>query len=100
MGAEDFECRISRQAVKNAGEAFDVAREEALYWHGHSGYTGTIAEKPSFIMIEPDEGETAVDVIERMIRDKSSEYYDKWGPACCVYDKQSDDYIFFGLASS
>lgn len=28
------------------GEAFLRAIEDAHYWHGHSGYTGTIAEKP------------------------------------------------------
>ena len=34
--------------ARTALEAFKLARQEALYWHGHAGRTGTIAEKPGF----------------------------------------------------
>ena len=48
MGASDF--RTSARG-NTAREAFDNAVKEAQYDRGHSGYTGTIAEKGSFRMI-------------------------------------------------
>lgn len=36
---------------KTPEEAFNAAREKALYDYGHRGYTGTIAEKRSFVVI-------------------------------------------------
>ena len=34
---------------KDAGEAFDRLTQQAQWQHGHGGYTGTIAEKDSFV---------------------------------------------------
>lgn len=48
MGASEFE--ISRLG-KTAREAFESASEDARWEYGHGGYTGTIAEKPGFIII-------------------------------------------------
>ncbi|MDX1408317.1 MAG: hypothetical protein R3330_09290 [Saprospiraceae bacterium] len=45
MGATTF---FTVSLGRNPHQAFDRAREEALYVHGHGGYTGTIAEKDSF----------------------------------------------------
>ena len=47
MGACTF---ITGRKAETAREAFDALRQEAEYDHGHS-YTGTIAEKNSFIML-------------------------------------------------
>jgi hypothetical protein len=62
MGAEVFEV-ISHGATPQ--EAYDAAVAEALYWHGHGGYTGTIAEKPGFVMVDipgfPDNGDSLND---------------------------------------
>jgi len=49
MGANDFMNMVS---ARSAEEAFHLARENAQYEHGHGGYTGTIAEKSDFVMIE------------------------------------------------
>jgi len=49
MGAIDFQC-ISEG--RNVQEAFLSAVEDAYYWHGHSGYTGTICEKPGYIVLD------------------------------------------------
>lgn len=49
MGACDFSVIIH---ARTAEEAFDIAVQEAQYEHGHGGYTGTIAEKSDFVMIE------------------------------------------------
>lgn len=45
MGAEMF---TTQAAGNTAEEAFRNAIKDALHWHGHGGYTGTIAEKDSF----------------------------------------------------
>lgn len=45
MGATFFQ---TLSFGKTAGEAFAASRQEALYRHGHDGYTGSIAEKGEF----------------------------------------------------
>jgi len=49
MGAAYFEQTV---VAKSAGEAFRQAQERARWEDGHGGYTGTIAEKPSFVMLQ------------------------------------------------
>lgn len=86
---------------KTAKTAFNQARKEALHYHGHGGYTGTIAEKDTFkeVKLSPE-----------VIADKklfwakinelldSEDFEDKWGPAGCV--KIADgEFFFFGWAS-
>lgn len=55
MGAAEF---ITHSTGKDANDAFHKAVEHALYMSGHGGYTGTIAEKSSFIEISPPDGMT------------------------------------------
>lgn len=45
MGAASF---FTLALGKDAYDAFTAAHNEATYWHGHGGYTGTIAEKPGY----------------------------------------------------
>jgi hypothetical protein len=49
MGAETF---FTKATGTNAKGAFNAARVAALYDHGHSGYTGSLAEKHNFVMIK------------------------------------------------
>jgi len=42
MGAEAFQTSAKADSFR---EAVDKATADALYWYGHGGYTGTIAEK-------------------------------------------------------
>lgn len=49
MGANTF-WMISEG--KTASEAFAAAVREARHMHGHGGYTGTIAEKNDFVVID------------------------------------------------
>lgn len=109
MGAESF---ISYAKGKTAKEAFHAACEQAAWEDGHGGYTGTIAEKSSFVLIPtPKLGEdfTVEKYVEHVmwghgesdptacaIREKVA---DKWGPAGC-FDCGDGRYIFFGYASS
>lgn len=47
-------------------DAFHAAKEQALYEHGHGGYSGTIAEKPGAILFPLPKGMTA-EKFERLI---------------------------------
>jgi hypothetical protein len=51
MGASEFQVEIK---AKDAKTAFRTAVEQARFEHGHGGYTGTIAEKNGFIMIDAE----------------------------------------------
>ena len=88
---------------KTAEECFKDAQEEARYDHGHSGYTGTVAEKRKFVMMPSVEGkETAWDMAMHYINECDPRVDEKWGPAGCVMGKNSDGYevyCFFGWAS-
>ena len=46
MGADQF---FVVELGRDADDAFDRAHDAAAYDYGHSGYTGTIAEKPGLI---------------------------------------------------
>lgn len=47
MGASSFQ---AVHAAPTANEAFQAAVHDAHYWHGHGGYSGTIAEKDGYVM--------------------------------------------------
>ena len=115
MGACDFE-NVVIGKYKDAGEAFRHVVKEARYYNGHGGYTGTIAEKDSFIMIElPPRKDPYKYVNELMGSDHKVN--DKWGPAGCIEIKGKrlkelrernnlkgkrgiKAFLFFGWASS
>ena len=103
MGAEMFETSGDKPNVQ---EAFDVAKEDAFYWHGHAGYSGTIAEKMDYTVIEdePQTFEDAQAMATALFDACDDRIDDKWGPAGAirVIDKDTnfDGYYFFGWASS
>lgn len=86
MGAEYFE---TTWAGRDATEAFRFCTEEARHLEGHGGYTGTIAEKSSFVLYELparmtfpkmmklvrlyEERQWALDEAERMLGAKAAE---------------------------
>lgn len=96
MGAQSF---THKAYGENAKQAFRTAKEEASYRHGHGGYTGTIAEKHEFVMIEVPAGQTPNEFIADLSDDVWDLVDDKWGPAGCV-DLHCGLYFFFGTASS
>lgn len=49
MGAVEFQCSYLGETVD---KAFQTAVDDAYYWYGHSGYTGTICEKPGYIVLD------------------------------------------------
>ena len=96
MGAEQFWHQAEGNTPK---EAFHKAREEACYDHGHSGYTGTIAEKDDYVMIEVPEGKNPAEYADELMEKDDQRIDDKWGPAGCI-KVEENKYLFFGWASS
>jgi len=113
---------------KTAKEAFDTVVENALWNHGHGGYTGTIAEKHGYTEFKRPKGMREATV--RKLLDELPDYHpavgikelaklakkypkiptytltnmvkvfdDKWGPAVCMEIKPRT-YVFSGWASS
>jgi hypothetical protein len=83
MGALTFETDAEGADV---AKAFQAAVDQALYDHGHSGYTGTIAEKDSYVVIEstPMTPEAAEELADKLVRDNDERICDKWGPAGAI----------------
>ena len=114
MGAEYFEShhpavnQETGQAI-TSDKAFEACVAQAAYDHGHSGYTGTIAEKYDFVYIGTvdslEEFRVKAAVYEFHIPENGSwpEYVDdKWGLANLVRIEDPDDphWVFFGWASA
>jgi hypothetical protein len=96
MGAQPF---ITEAHGTDARKAFEQAVEDALYDHGHAGYTGTIAEKDRFTLIPLPEGAKPYQEARRMIDEDDERISDKWGPAG-GFELRPGSYLFFGWASS
>jgi hypothetical protein len=85
MGAQTFCERVKGASAK---KAFRDAVDQAKYDHGHSGYSGTIAEKDSFVMITCPDGIKPERYADQLLDD-----------AGCI-DCGNGEYLFFGWASS
>lgn len=84
---------------KTAVEAFANARKEAQWQYGHGGYTGSLAEKPSFVLISVPADKDPREYANELLDVGDERIDDKWGPAGCI--KLDDDkFLFFGWASS
>jgi hypothetical protein len=80
MGADTFSTYII--VTGSLKEAFDEAVKRALYDYGHAGYTGTLAEKDSFVLIGKAESQTEAGALARkLINEGDPRIDDKWGPA-------------------
>lgn len=97
MGGTTFECVAEGQV---AAEAFRAAVEQAQYDHGHAGYSGTIAEKHSYVMITHQRQalEDAEELARKLIEGDDPRISDKWGDAGCI-PVENGRYLFFGWAS-
>ena len=96
MGACDFMVESNGDGPQ---KAFNNAVDDALYDYGHNGYTGSIAEKSSFVMIDLPKGEDPFAYARDLIDNSDDRIDDKWGPAGCIHVKDNT-YLFFGWASS
>jgi hypothetical protein len=98
MGAIEFAVRAEGATVE---EAFNSAVARALYSYGHSGYTGSIAEKDYWVMVSSTPM-TLVDAAalgNKLVEDEDSRVYDKDGPAG-VIALADGAFYFFGWAAS
>lgn len=125
MGAANFEVKSWGRDPRHA---FNNAVEDARYEHGHGGYTGTIAEKMGYELVDLPEGVAPEQVLDwvgdfdaankthpvehdRLVYRCHKIWADKWGPALAlrtgntrhtleVHGEDAHEYIFAGLASS
>ncbi len=96
MGADTFWDRASGDSAQ---AAFENAVSTARFNYGHAGYTGTIAEKNSFVMIELPDGQDPEAYANKLLGENDPRIDDKWGPAGCL-SLGENQYLFFGWASS
>ncbi len=85
--------------------AFREAVKSAQYEFGHAGYTGTIAEKESYLLFEREFSyDTAMHLAETMLSGAGDpRVADKWGPAGAfrvVSGEYGPGFLFFGFASA
>ena len=113
MGAESFWTRSYGKDVKGA---FLSAVDNAQYMDGHGGYSGTIAEKSSYILIDVPKGKNPLDFANELMDNNDPRIDDKWGPAGAIdvtnmekkrakelgtkWKRGQKAYLFFGWASS
>jgi len=101
MGAAEF---IVFSNNPDPDQAFMEARSSAQWESGHGGYTGTIAEKDNYIVIQrtPLEYVDAVAAAQHLLNIDDERIADKWGPAGSlrVKDEKRDGWVFVGWASS
>jgi hypothetical protein len=118
MSSVDFHCIYDGVTV---GEAFRNGVQDAFYWHGHNGYSGTICEKPGYVLLDlgrklsVDEAEEIANELNvswqiptpRLIEligdeSKASEFAnlfnDKWSDAIAM-QVDNNSWYFCGLAS-
>lgn len=101
MGAQDFDCYVKG---KTAEGAFRDAVDQALYYYGHRGYTGSIAEKHDYVVVGKVKTYAEAEAMARKLMDDNDDRItDKWGPAGCIEvldDEGERGFLFFGWASS
>lgn len=100
MGANEF-CDFYRMKKdESLAACFHEAVERTAWECGHGGYTGTLAEKGSFVLMgnAPDR-KIACEMANKFLNDDDPRISDKWGPAGAI--TTDDGYaVFFGWASS
>ncbi|MGW0731697.1 hypothetical protein [Streptomyces sp. NPDC002851] len=101
MGAVDF---FTIATGDNLETAFKTVREQAAWDHGHSGYTGTVAEKDKVTLInEPQRSEEDATLrAEELINNDDPRVSSKYGPAGALpitTDTGEDGWLIFGLAA-
>ena len=95
MGAINFSVVSSGSTAK---EAFQKAVNTAKQKYGAGGYTGSIAEKDTFVMIHCPLGDDPSDYARKLLNSMDPRIDDVWGDAGCI-DLGGGEYLFFGVAS-
>jgi|APLak6261679142_1056127.scaffolds.fasta_scaffold00047_45 hypothetical protein len=95
MGASSF---IVRSKGYSADNAFREAIREAKCEFGSGGYTGSIAEKHSFVVLQTPDDLDAEEYAVRLLDSDDRRVSDKWGPAGCLA-LSGGEFLFFGYSS-
>lgn len=96
MGSSSF---VQKAKGTSVNDAFYNGRDQAAWEYGHGGYTGTLAEKSEFVIIELPLGKEPEAFAEELMGDDDPRIQDKWGPAGAI-DCGNGEWLFFGYASS
>lgn len=114
MGAEQYFTKIKVSKDTTDEDAFREASDNAKYENGHTGYTGTIAEKNNSITVHrARNAENANRLVNGLMdgwdtdipiyrTELTQMFDDKWGSGGAVrypIDDTTDEIIFFGWAS-
>jgi hypothetical protein len=100
MGAAGFDNVVW---INNIDTAFRKIVEEAEYDHGHSGYTGTIAEKTHYEIRSKHVFKSVESAEDYATVDLNDNDHDKWGPAWAIRIEDpinGKGWLFYGMASS
>lgn len=87
MGANQF---MVTSKGKTITEAFTAAVEDAKFEYGHRGYTGSIAEKDTFVEIKVPKGKKPYEYAKELLYKDDPRIEDKWGPAGAILLRQTD----------
>lgn len=103
MGADTFmtSYHIQSPDTRCIQKAFTSAVSAAQYDYGHAGYTGTIAEKDSFVLCgSAGSLDEARDRANALFEANDPRIEDKWGPAGAITypDRGEFGVLFFGWA--
>lgn len=97
MGAQVFS---DFNQATDPKQAFEGARDDAKWEHGHGGYSGSIAEKDSFVIVgDAPTAKEAHKLGSELIDADDPRISDKWGPAGAIR-VAAGGWVFFGWASS
>jgi len=101
MGANTF-TTFRKTPDADPRKAFGEAVQQAQWEYGHSGYSGTIAEKGSVVVVGRAKTRViAHDMAQEMISENDDRIDDKWGPAGAIEVMETEHgWLFFGWASS
>lgn len=97
MGAEWFDDWIKVEEVEDIAEAFSRMKAKAYWDYGHSGYSGSLAEKPSYEVIECPLHIQTKDQFKAWMHEIDAGR-SKWDDA--LMTEWNGYYIAFGYASS
>ncbi len=89
MGGEYCGEIVSDMSKDDLKEAHRKIHEECLYAYGHSGYSGTFAEKPELVIL-PAVYKTDGEARELCLTN------DKWGPAWAVRVEKPEPHWYIG----
>lgn len=78
--------------------AFDSATHRARLAFGTNGFTGTLADKGSFILIRAPRGVEALGYAERLLKLKDPRICEMWSPAGAIFHGPGA-WWFFGFSA-